>query len=139
MRVFIAAFFLIISQCAFAQDGDKNRPKGKVKILGPIENVQFKKINGKRARIMVGNVAFQKDEVIFKCDSAIQFIEDEVTYAYRNVRFNQGDSLRLTGDEMVFDDPLKLSSFCKETPNGLRYPRWGGGTAKPSDWKNDKA
>lgn len=75
-----------------------------MKIVGEIGSVTLTKINGQRARIMVGNVAFQKDSVIFRCDSAIQFEKDEITYAYRNVRFNQGDSLLLTGDELVFDD-----------------------------------
>lgn len=102
---------LLGSGSAWAQNdkGEVDSKRGKVKILGPIENVTITKIDGKRARIMVGNVAFQKDSVIFKCDSAIQFFDDEVTYAYRNVRFNQGDSLKLNGDEMVFDDKKELA------------------------------
>lgn len=87
---------------------------GQVEVIN-VDNLSYKKIDGKKVRILVGNVAFQKDNMIFKCDSAIQFIDDELIYAYRNVRFNQGDTLLLTGDELIYDDSKEFVEIKGET------------------------
>ncbi|MGB0430535.1 MAG: OstA-like protein [Bacteroidia bacterium] len=96
---------LLLAQLAMAQQNTEKSTVagGKVEVIS-LDELSFKKINGKRVRVLVGNVAFKKDEVIFKCDSAIQFIEDETIYAYNNVRFNQGDTFLLTGDELYYDE-----------------------------------
>ena len=99
--------FSLSFYCAYAQSEVKTK-KGKVEVIS-LDKLSYKKIDGKKVRILVGNVAFKKDNVIFTCDSAIQFIEEETIYAYENVKFNQGDTLKLTGDELVYDE-LKESA-----------------------------
>ncbi|MFY0675366.1 MAG: hypothetical protein JXQ87_18365 [Bacteroidia bacterium] len=105
---FISAFFTLISLIPsnlLAQNEDEKSKVGggKVEVIS-LDELSYKKIDGKRVRVLVGNVAFKKDNVIFKCDSAIQFVEDEEIYAYDNVRFNQGDTLMLTGDELFYNE-----------------------------------
>lgn len=105
---FISAFILLLSLAPsylLAQE-DEEKSKiagGKVEVIS-LDQLSYTKIDGKKVRILVGNVVFKKDEVIFKCDSAIQFVEDEQIYAYNNVRFNQGDTLTLTGDELFYNE-----------------------------------
>lgn len=85
--------------------GQETEEKGKSKVeVISLDKLSYKKIDGKKVRILVGNVAFKKDNVIFTCDSAIQYIEEQTIYAYENVKFNQGDTLKLTGDELVYDE-----------------------------------
>ena len=80
-----------------------------------VDNLSYKKVDGRKVRILVGNVAFQKDSMVFKCDSAIQYIDDELIYAYNNVRFNQGDTLKLNGDELKYDDQKEFAEIKGET------------------------
>lgn len=98
----------------FGQTEVSDGSGGNVEVIN-VDNLSYKKIDGKKVRILVGNVAFQKDSMIFKCDSAIQFIDDEMIYAYRNVRFNQGDTLKLTGDELTYDDTKEFVEIKGET------------------------
>jgi hypothetical protein len=81
---------------------------GKVEVLS-LDKLSYMKINGERVRVLVGNVAFRKDNVVFTCDSAIQFIDQERIRAFSNVKFNQGDTLILTGDELDFDDERDMA------------------------------
>lgn len=103
----LICFLLGIGQ-ALAQGG------GQVDVIN-VDNLSYKKIDGRKVRILVGNVAFQKDSMVFNCDSAIQYIDDELIYAYNNVRFNQGDTLKLTGDELVYDDKKEFVEIKGET------------------------
>ena len=98
----------------FGQTETGSGTSGNVEVIN-VDNLSYKKIDGKKVRILVGNVAFQKDSMIFKCDSAIQFIDDEMIYAYQNVRFNQGDTLKLTGDELTYDDTKEFVEIKGET------------------------
>lgn len=108
MKINLLLILLVFcAQWTLAQSEVKTK-KGKVEVIS-LDKLSYKKIDGKKVRILVGNVAFKKDDVIFTCDSAIQFIEEETIYAYNNVKFNQGDTLKLTGDELVYDE-LKESA-----------------------------
>lgn len=109
LKTFLSLCIFLVSTSLFAQKDKSNvSVKGtKVEVVS-LDELSFKKIDGKPVRILLGNVVFKKDNVIFKCDSAIQFIEDETIFAYKNVRFNQGDTLRLTGDELFYSEKTDM-------------------------------
>ncbi|MBI1183064.1 hypothetical protein GC194_02240 [bacterium] len=110
LKLFVAfVLFGSVSQL-FAQTKMENAKGQKVEVLS-LDELSIKKIDGKKARVLVGNVAFKKDNVIFKCDSAIQFLDDETIYAYKNVTFNQGDSLLLTGDQLIYSDKTEMAEI----------------------------
>lgn len=70
------------------------------------DNLSFRKIKNERIRIITGNVQFSRDSVIFKCDSAVQY-PNGIIKAYKSVRFNKGDSLKLTGGDSLYYSDAK--------------------------------
>lgn len=53
--------------------------------------------------VLVGDVVFTKGGMIMKCDSAHYYPETESMNAYGNVSMEQGDTLFIYADEMVYD------------------------------------
>ena len=51
---------------------------------------------------LIGNVAFQHDNVLLDCDSAHFFSDNNYVEAYSHVFIRQGDSLRLFGDVLKY-------------------------------------
>ena len=53
--------------------------------------------------VLVGDVVFTKGGMVMKCDSAHYFPESESMNAYGNVSMEQGDTLFIYADEMIYD------------------------------------
>lgn len=110
--IIILLSFFFLPGALLAQEEEEDR---KVEVLS-LKNLKYTRINGKPVRILTGNVAFKKDKVVFRCDSAIQFEKDELIYAYRNVRFDDGDSVSLIGgDSLVYNDKNGKADISGET------------------------
>ena len=58
---------------------------------------------GQTVRILQGNVELKQDEIIMKCDSAVQFTGRNELEAYGNIHIRQGDSLHLYGEQLFYD------------------------------------
>lgn len=69
------------------------------------------KIKGKEVRKLVGNVVFSHDKALMYCDSAYFFQEENSLTAYSRIKIEQGDSLQLFGDSLVYDGNLKLAKL----------------------------
>ncbi len=50
----------------------------------------------------LGNVMLSHEDVLMQCDSAHRYANDNIVHAFGNVRINQGDTLRLYGEHLVY-------------------------------------
>ena len=57
---------------------------------------------------LVGNVVYEHEGALMKCDSSIYYRSQNKFEAFGNVRINQGDTLRMTGDQMEYDGTTRL-------------------------------
>lgn len=83
------------------------------------------------AQILQGNVIFENDGALMYCDSALLFQKTNSCEAYGHIRVNQGDSISITGDSLLYSGNDKLARlrgniFFKEkdlklTTNILNY------------------
>jgi lipopolysaccharide export system protein LptA len=51
---------------------------------------------------LLGNVRFRHEEVLMSCDSAHRYANTNTVHAFGNVYINQGDTLRLYGDHLIY-------------------------------------
>jgi lipopolysaccharide export system protein LptA len=51
---------------------------------------------------LLGNVLLRHEDVVMQCDSAHRFSNTNMVYAYGNVHINQGDTLHLYGDRIIY-------------------------------------
>lgn len=57
----------------------------------------------KPARKLIGNVALQQGNVIFKCDSALFFFEENNIEAFGNIHINQNDSVNIYANRLFYN------------------------------------
>jgi lipopolysaccharide export system protein LptA len=51
---------------------------------------------------LLGNVLLRHEDVVMQCDSAHRFANTNMVFAYGNVHINQGDTLHLYGDRIIY-------------------------------------
>ncbi len=88
-------FALLISVDSFSQSGE----------IVEIEHADvLELINNDTAQIrkLIGHVRLRQDNMIFSCDSAYQFIENNYVDAYGHVHILQGDTFDLRGDTLHY-------------------------------------
>ena len=95
MRPTLLFLILLISVSAFAQGGKR------VKILNADEWV-FDKDVGSDAQRLLGNVRFKHKDALMFCDSAYMYADNTVK-AFSKVRIQQGDTLDLFSDQLIYD------------------------------------
>ena len=79
-----------------------NRINRSIKLINANKISMDHKIS-KDIQILTGNVIFEHEGVIIKCDSSI-FINKENTFnAYKNVKINQGDTLTMTCKHLKYN------------------------------------
>lgn len=76
--------------------------------------IEFNKYSGTNARKLTGNVQFKYENTLMYCDSAYFYTEKNMLDAYSNVRINQGDTLQLNGDQLMFDGNKKIAQVRKK-------------------------
>ena len=59
----------------------------------------------------VGNVVFRHDSSYMYCDSAYLYHQDKVLEAFGNVRMEQGDTLFIYGDYLIYDSRIELAKM----------------------------
>lgn len=63
------------------------------------------------AQILTGNVRFRHDSLYMYCDSACYYEASNSFNAYGNVRMEQGDTLELVGDILLYDGKIQLAKM----------------------------
>ncbi len=51
---------------------------------------------------LIGNVSFKHNNAIMQCDSAYHYINQNKIQAYGNIRIKQGDSITITGENLIY-------------------------------------
>ncbi|MCC8120120.1 MAG: hypothetical protein LIP09_15440 [Bacteroidales bacterium] len=59
--------------------------------------------------VLTGNVQFSKGGMMMYCDSAHFYPDNESLDAFSNVRMEQGDTLKVTGDSMIYRSDTQLA------------------------------
>ena len=72
------------------------------------DNQEYRKTDGNDVFWLVGNVVYEHEGSIMKCDSSIYFRSENRFSAFGNVRINQGDTLHMQGDQLEYDGTSKL-------------------------------
>ena len=66
--------------------------------------------DGMEAQKLVGDVQFRHQNALMYCDSAYMFRATNSIEAYGSVRINQGDSMNLYGDYLLYDGNTQLAT-----------------------------
>lgn len=99
---------LVIGCIAGTVNVFSQKPKAKkIEILGA-NTLEYDE-SKKDAQRLIGNVRFKHDDALMFCDSAYFYTSRNNIEAYGNVRINQGDSIRLGGDSLLYDGNTKLT------------------------------
>ncbi|MBI3233173.1 MAG: hypothetical protein HYZ42_03905, partial [Bacteroidetes bacterium] len=61
------------------------------------------------AKKLIGNVILKHDNAFMYCDSAYLYDAENKFEAFSNVRINQGDSLNLTGNHLLYEGKSKMA------------------------------
>ncbi len=85
----------------------QNDGTARVKILNA-DVWQFDEKLAPGAQRLMGNVRFQHEGAIMRCDSAYLF-DDQRVLAFGNVHIDQGDTLKLQGDRLEYNGRLRTA------------------------------
>ena len=98
-------FFLILPQSSLAQ--------GTKKVKFSAASMEVNKNMGNGAKRLLGNVQFNHEGAVMKCDSAYFYSDLNTLEAYSRVYINQADTLHLYGDFLEYDGNTKMAKVRK--------------------------
>lgn len=104
----LSLFFLII--ICFSLEAQEVK---QIKIINTDNTFVNGKIHPEYWRL-IGNVVFEHNRTIMKCDSAYHFSQTNKIIAFNNIRITKGDSITLTGKKLNYD---ANKSYAKITGN----------------------
>ena len=88
---------------------DPSKPKRDYVYLLHADETRFNKNINAYAKVLVGNVSFRHDSLYMYCDSALFYEASNSIDAFGNVRMEQGDTLFLYGDRLMYDGNAMLA------------------------------
>jgi len=94
----IFAFCVLLPYCIHGQTKKINIVRA--------DQLEYKK-EVKDAQLLRGNVIMEHDGAFMYCDSAYLFLKSNSFNAYNNIKIEQGDSIKLTGDTLYYDGNKK--------------------------------
>lgn len=96
----------------FSQDLTQQKPgKKMIEILhadGGFEEIE--KRSGKRLMRLIGNVSMKHNDIFMTCDSAWFYAGINQVKAYSRIHMQQGDTLHLRGDSLLYDGGSETAS-----------------------------
>ncbi|MGD1847664.1 MAG: OstA-like protein [Salibacteraceae bacterium] len=104
LRCFLLAGLMVGSIFSGYSQEDKPK-KTQVELLGATELV----FDDDGAQKLIGNVKFGLDGAIMNCDSAYLYKETNKLNAYGRVHIEQGDTIHLYGDTLLYDGATRLA------------------------------
>lgn len=73
------------------------------------DEIRYNEAVNAEAQLLVGNVEFRHDSMYMYCDSALFFQKQNSFNAYSNVRTEQGDTLFMFSDSLLYDGNLRIA------------------------------
>lgn len=86
-----------------------DQPKRDYVYLLHADETRFNKNINAYAKVLVGNVSFRHDSLYMYCDSALFYEASNSIDAFGNIRMEQGDTLFLYGDRLMYDGNAMLA------------------------------
>ncbi len=87
-----------------------------ISFIGQEKKIRILKANSlqydkeiKDAQQLIGNVLFEHDSAYMYCDTALLYVANNSFEAFSNVRIEQGDSIRMTGDSVTYSGEDKIA------------------------------
>ncbi|MDR2805688.1 MAG: hypothetical protein LBB85_08635 [Dysgonamonadaceae bacterium] len=80
-------------------------------IMEYADSTVFEKDNNPDIHVMRGNVRFRHDSAYLYCDSAYFYEKDNSLEAFSNVRIEQGDTLSIYGNYLIYEGDLNLAKM----------------------------
>jgi lipopolysaccharide export system protein LptA len=80
-----------------------------IEIINAEELIGLKR-NGKKAQKLVGDVQFKHQNALMYCDSAFMYNNENAIDAYGSIRINQGDTLNLYGDVLLYNGNTQIAT-----------------------------
>ncbi len=109
MKKQLLLFFLSVVSFVFAQDNDSIPPQTTSVYLVHSDLLSFDKTINEDAQILRGNVCFRHDSSYMYCDSAYYYESKNALEAFSNVRMEQGDTLFVYGDYLIYEGNIQLA------------------------------
>ncbi|MDR1879903.1 MAG: hypothetical protein LBQ78_03115 [Tannerellaceae bacterium] len=106
--LFIVLFHIIFF-CVWAQMQEDIPPKQTVIYLLHADTTSFDEAVNPDIKVLTGNVSFRHDSSFMYCDSAYLYESTNSLEAFGNVRMEQGDTLFLYGDHLLYDGNMQLA------------------------------
>ena len=75
------------------------------------DSTDFDKDNNPDIHVLIGNVKFRHDSTYMYCDSAYLYLESNSLEAFSNVRIEQGDTLFIYGDYLIYEGNTSLAKM----------------------------
>src|SRR5436190_21277703 len=97
-RSVIVVLFWFCAMLVGAQEKNKSRS---IQILNA-DNLSYDKEKN-NARVLRGNVRCEHEGAILHCDTALIYEAENKMVARGNILITKGDSIRVTGDNLVYD------------------------------------
>ena len=108
--LFIASFFLLLSQIVVAQEQDTVQRKKTRIHIEHYDVATFSKSMGDMQRL-IGNVKMRHDSAYFFCDSAYFFEKTNSFNAFQNVHIIVNDSVEIFSDLLDYDGNTRFAEF----------------------------
>ncbi len=106
-------FFLCSTAWGMLQTPQKNpAPKPATKItLEHADTLSFRKAVNADVHVAHGNVVFKHNNAFLYCDSAYLYNQSNMLEAFDNVRMEQGDSISIYGDYLIYEGNRNLAKM----------------------------
>lgn len=102
----LALFILLIGQ----QSDLYSQKKTRVQILNS-DSLLIERKTGTSIKRLIGNVELEHEGIHLFCDSAYIYDDQNLVEAYNNVHIQQGDSLNLYGDHLMYKGDIRMAQF----------------------------
>ncbi len=102
---------LVIYILFIGQHGDLySQKKTKVEILNS-DSLLYERGEGTNIKRLIGNVELEHEGIHLFCDSAYIYDDRNLVEAYDNVHIQQGDSLHLYGNHLMYKGDTRMAEF----------------------------
>lgn len=108
-KSFVLTLFFFLVSYVFAQEQDSIPPKTTSVYLEHADLLSYDKAINVDAQILRGNVCFRHDSSFMYCDSAYYYEALNSLEAFSNVRMEQGDTLFVYGDYLIYEGNIQLA------------------------------
>jgi len=85
----------------------------KIEIINADKTYANSNLHPKYLRL-VGSIIFKHNNSIMKCDSAHHYINKDIIKAFSNIKINQGDSIKLFGEKLIYNSQKSEAILTKD-------------------------